>query len=362
MASGDLVDLADIIRWHAGLGAETRAWFDDAEPLTWLKHLLDRRGKRRSQWHVSALIVEEYVKSKKGTTSSTPPPQSTAASSSLETPSSQYRAKYAARRISAPPSDSSPGTSLSRVRSSDGNISFRPVVENSDSVGNSQTRGEGKARGWRTSIPAFLDSGSTNLTPSPYHHRNSSGGLSPTSSRLNFPDIIHRFRRHPTESEEGSSSPLGSQSEDQKDSAPGGPGKNRKRKDRSHLDQIQPSQETAAEINTSNDIPDMRAIASRPTDSTSVFPAHPGQEIVVLPEEAHPDATLSQPTPPWRKHSFRSTSVPLSPTAHQALPEPKGELDDQDQLETEYELRLRCASRVLFLWILSHVVQGHWRI
>ena len=342
VAGGDPVGLAEIARWHAGLGTETRAWFDSAEPLTWLKHLLDRHGKRRSQWHVSALIVEEYIKFKKGTTSSTPLPQSPVASSSLEAPSSQYRLKSTARH-SAPPSNSSPGTSISRVRSSDGHaISFGPLVANShDSLGNSQTRSEGKARGWRHSIPAFFDSGSANATPSPYHHRNSSGGLSPTSSRLNFPDIIHRFRRHPAESEEGSSSPIGSQSEDQNDSAPSGSRRKSKQKDQSHLGQLRSPQETAAEINTSNDISDVHAIAP-PADST-FFPTFPDQEVVVLPERAHLDATVSQPTSLQRKRSYRSASLPVMSSAHQMSPKSNAELDEEVQLETEYELRSRCA-------------------
>ncbi|KAG8219476.1 hypothetical protein J3R82DRAFT_405 [Butyriboletus roseoflavus] len=332
VASGDLVSLAQIARWHAGLGTETQAWLDNAEPLTWLKHLLDRRGRRRSQWHVSALVVEEYIKFKKGVSSSTPVPQSPTASSSVETPSSQYRLKSTARQISAPPSDSSPGTSLSRVRSSDGYISFGPLVANSrDSLGSPQTRREGKARGWRHSVPAFFESGSANGTPSPYHHRNnSSGGLSPASSRLNFPDIIHRFRRHPVESEEGSSSPFGSQSEDQNDSAPS-----------------RPRQESAAEINTSNDIPNVHVIAPLPTDSTTTpaLPSDSGQEIAVFPESNHPDITFSQHTPLHRKRSYRSTSFFGTPGGPPLLPESKRDLDE-DQLERNYELKLKLRHRM----------------
>ena len=353
LASGDPLGLVEIARWHAGLGTETRAWLDDAEPLTWLKHL-DRHGKRRSQWHVSALIVEEYIKFKKGTTSSTPLPRSPAVSSSLETPSSHHRLKSAARRISAPPSDSSPRTSLSRIRSLDGHVSFGPLVANShDSLGNSQTRSEGKGRGWRHSIPALFDSASANGTPSPYHQRNSSGGLSPTSSRLNFPDIIHRFRRHPNESEEGSSSPFGSQSEDQNDSAPSGHRKKNKRKDQSHPGQLQSPQEAGAEINTPNDIPDMYTIAPLPADSTNstsapAFPSHPDQEIVVLPD----GTSLSQPPPLQRKRSYRSTSLHVTPSARETLPESNREPDERDQLEAEYELRLRWV-------ILMYVSDGH---
>ena len=348
MASGDPVGLVQIARWHAGLSTETQAWLDSAEPLTWLKHLLDRRGKRRSQWHVSALIVEEYIKAKKGVTSSTPLPQSPT-SSPLETPPSQYRLKSPVRQISAPPSDSSPGTSLSRVRSSEGHVSFGPLIENShDSLPNSQTRGEGKTRGWRHSIPAFFDSGNTIGAPSPYHHRNSSGGLSPASSRLNFPDIIHRFRRHPAESDEGSSSPFGSQSEDQNDSVPSGPHRKSKRKHQSRLSGLQMPQETAAEINTSNDIPEVHVIAPLPADSTSApaFPSQPDQETIVLLEGNQPDVTVSQPPPLQDKRSYRSTSLPFMTRTRPILLESEGEFDKEGRLETEYDLRLRWAPYV----------------
>lgn len=360
VVSGNPVSLAQVARWYAGLGTETQAWLDSAEPLTWLKHLLDRRGRQRSQWHVSALIVEEYIKFKKGITSSTSLPQLPAVSSSLETPTSRYRLKSAARQFSTPPSDSSLGTSLSRVRSSDGRISFSPLVATShDPLGNPQTRGEGKARGWRHSIPAFLDSGSANGTPSPYHHRNSSGGLSPTSSRLNFPEIIHRFRRHPAESEEGSTSPFGSQSEDQNDSAPSRQPQETARKNPAHLGELQSPQESAVEIDT-NDIPDVHVIAPLPADSTvsPVFSSHPDQEIVVLPELNHPDTTLSQPTSPYPNRSYRSTSLPVMPSVHPMLPESKGELDEEDQLEREYELKLRCALLMDFMTtIVSHYLR-----
>ena len=353
IVSGDPASLVQIARWHAGLGTETRAWLDSAEPLTWLKHLLDRRGKRRSEWHVSALIIEEYIKAQKGVTSSTSQPQSPTVSTSFETPSSQHRLKSPVRRISSPPSDSSPGTSLSRVRSSEGHVSFSPLMENSrDSLNNSQMRGEGIARGWRNSIPTFLDSGDVNATPSPYHHRNSSGQLSPASSRLNFPDIIHRFRQHPTESDEGSSSPFGSQSEDQNDSLQGDPHRKNQRRPRSRLSGLHP-QETVAENNPSNDTQVVNATVHLPAGYTitPAFPNFPGSERVVLPEGKPPNATSSQSSD---KRSYRSTSLPSLPATYSNLLESKGEPDKEGELEAEYDRRLRCVSYVMSDRAASH--------
>lgn len=339
--------LTQVVRWHAGLETETQTWLASAEPLTWLKHLLDRRGKRPSQWHVSALIVEEYVKFKKSAASSTPPPQSSIASSSLETPSSQHLLRPTTRNVSAVPSDSSPSTSFSRVRSSDGRVSFGPLVPSShDIFGNSPTRSEGKARGWRQSFPALFDSGSTTGAPSPYHPRTSAGGLSPASSRLGIPDFIHRFRRHPAESEEGSSSPIGSQSEDQNDSLPNGPRKKRKRKDPVHIGELQSPQQSALEVHTSISIPDVNVIAPLLANSPAALDStsHLEQEIDVLPAEDQPPAL---PMPLHRKHSYRSISLPLAPNVHLTLPESKDE--PEEGLEGDYELKSRCA---LFIHIL----------
>ncbi|KAG9314025.1 hypothetical protein JVU11DRAFT_4803 [Chiua virens] len=330
MVNGDPVVLTQIAHWHATLGTETRAWLDSAEPMSWLKHLVGRRGKQRSQWHVSALIIEEHVKFKKGLAPSTPLPESLAPSFSLETPPSHYPLESATKQISGLPSDLSPGTSLSRVRSSDGRVSFGPLVTNTQDSRDNSTRGEGKARGWRQSIPAFFDSGNGNATPSPYHYRNSSGGLSPASSRLNFPDIIHRFRRHPAESEEGSSSPFGSQSEDQNDSLGSGPRRKRKRKDESHLGGLQLPQETTTE--------DDPFTSPLPVNSTSTtFPSHPNRDTDVPGGK-----DLDQPLPLQRKRSYRSTSLPFPSTSPHSTPaEAQEEFDEDGQLESEYEQRLR---------------------
>ncbi|KAF9245759.1 hypothetical protein BU15DRAFT_85454 [Melanogaster broomeanus] len=353
IANEDPVNLAKIARWYAGSGTETRAWLDSAEPLTWLKHLLNRRGKQRSEWHISALIMEEYVKFKrgKGTGSSTLPSHSlsvTLESSSLETSPSQPWANSTKQPISPAPSDSSPGTSLSRVRSIDDHLFFGPLVEDfRDSFNNSQSRSKGMTQGWRRSIPAFLDSGSANGTPL-YNYRNSSGGLSPASSRINFPDIVHRFRRHPMDSDEGSS-PLGSQSEDQNDA---GPSKRRrgKQKRQSRLSELQPApQESGAEINALNGMIDSHNIIAGPAGSTSTSAAallrHPvfEPEITSLPEENHPSVTEFKPVHnvlPRRSH--RSTSLPISARiVDRTRLKCDLELDAEDKLEREYELRSR---------------------
>ncbi|EPQ60381.1 hypothetical protein GLOTRDRAFT_67962 [Gloeophyllum trabeum ATCC 11539] len=60
------LNLAKVVGWYSSQEPIVRSTLDQAEPLTWLKHLLDKRGERASSrlpWHVTALIVEEYLKS-----------------------------------------------------------------------------------------------------------------------------------------------------------------------------------------------------------------------------------------------------------------------------------------------------------
>ncbi|KAF8841975.1 hypothetical protein BDN67DRAFT_966497 [Paxillus ammoniavirescens] len=347
ISSGDPANLAKIARWYAGSGAQTRAWLDSAEPLTWLKHLLDRRGNRRTDWHMSALIMEEYAKFKKGTALPTPPVHSlfmAVESFSLEATPSQSTAKSTTQRVSAPPSDSSPGTSSSRVRSTDGHVSFRPFVESfRGSLNTSQSRSEGKTQGWRRSIPGFFDSSSANGSPSLYHYRNSSGGLSPAGSRINFPDIAHRFRRHPIESDEGSSSPPGSQSEDQNEFGISRHRRRGKPPQQSRLSKLQSPQESGAEINVLSELSESHDTTAGPAVSTS-FPHDGISEPEVTPpsEQNHESATQPKhahtfrPPRPYRSTSLPSCARTLDPTLL------KRDLDlDEDKLEREYERRSR---------------------
>jgi hypothetical protein len=50
-----------VVKWHAGLDPLVQATLEQAEPLTWLKHLRAKRPGRdpRFPWHVTALHFEE---------------------------------------------------------------------------------------------------------------------------------------------------------------------------------------------------------------------------------------------------------------------------------------------------------------
>lgn len=54
---------AKVARWYGTQDRVVRSSLEKAEPFTWLKHL-DKRGSStpdRSPWHLSALIIEEYL-------------------------------------------------------------------------------------------------------------------------------------------------------------------------------------------------------------------------------------------------------------------------------------------------------------
>lgn len=57
------LNLVKVARWYSEQGVLVRGTLERAEPFTWLQHLDRRRVKPpdRLPWHLSALIVEEYI-------------------------------------------------------------------------------------------------------------------------------------------------------------------------------------------------------------------------------------------------------------------------------------------------------------
>ncbi|KAH7886147.1 hypothetical protein F5I97DRAFT_1218846 [Phlebopus sp. FC_14] len=347
ITNGQPVNLAKIARWYARSGPETQAWLNSAEPLTWLKHLLDRRGGQRSEWHVSALIMEEYMKFKKGETR-TPLPQSvslTTESSSPNIPPFQSSPYLTQRHTVTTPSESSLDTSLGRVRSVDGSISFGPVTDYSRGfIEDSQSRSEGKTQGQRRSLPTFFDPVSVNETP-PYNNHGARTGISPASSRLNFSDIVHRLRRHTNESDEGSFV-LGSQSEDQKE-----PGSISLQK------RAEKKKQVASKLHSSPSVTELNVVSER-CDSQDSIPLLPVSSSVTAtfprPPTAKPEATSgvgvgsaeSKPTVVSHRRSYRSTSLPNT-TPPLDCNSVKHHLEyDVENAEREYELKSRMLERL----------------
>lgn len=209
------LNLASVARWYGSQEAVVRASLEKAEPFTWLKHL-DKRGtdaSTRSPWHLSALIVEEFVHSQtRHDTMETIPedPSSSPNSTSLSPqPTSIPSMPPLPSRAS---SNYSLGPSLSRMRSYDGHISFEPLVEslrNSLEVYSPPT-GEGPSKPWRHSLPVQPNSSRSSISSiingSSNHNPAMEGAHSPASNRLPLRDFAQRLlRRPPNYSDDGSS-------------------------------------------------------------------------------------------------------------------------------------------------------------
>jgi len=180
-----------VAKWNAGLDPLVQAVLEQAEPLTWLKHLRAKRPGRSPHfpWHVTALLFEERVRA-----------QARLAAMAMETIPEDALSGLE----SSPLSGSSPEQALSSPsinpfvqgsrdhlypsltrRRSDDHISFEPIIEPS-------RRSLDDSR--QTSLYGGILNGSR------------SHGASPSSSRDYLRDLASRVRRKGAESDEASSS------------------------------------------------------------------------------------------------------------------------------------------------------------
>ncbi|KAI6153943.1 hypothetical protein BKA82DRAFT_4095625 [Pisolithus tinctorius] len=335
IANGLTINLAEVVRWYFASTLDMRAWLDGAEPLTWLKHLLDNRGNDRVRWRVSALLMEEYARFKKGVGHGQPSPivGSTVSSPSFPSYLSPHIAKSPISITAS--SDASPSTSASKARLPESHISFSPLVANSrNSIDDSQGHGHARIKGWRRSLPTFIEGASARVNPFPYSAVTPPGSLSPASSHFGFRDAVRRFP------EEGSSSAHGSQSEDQNDSSLDASRLNprQKREPRFLLRRVQPSRPPSPGVNDRGGPSD----PPPPVASRAEIEGHIQNDTVnpeALPSKSaivdKGDSTLSGDTPP--KPSYRSISLPLG----NCMPFKPASENDEGKLEAEYGLRWR---------------------
>ena len=180
-----------VAKWNAGLDPLVQAVLEQAEPLTWLKHLRAKRPGRspRFPWHVTALLFEERVRAQARLAAMAMETIPEDALSGLE--SSPLLRSSPEQTLSSPSFQAlmqSPRDhlhpSLTRRRSDD-HISFEPIVESG-----------------RRSLD---DSRQTSLY-SGFFNGSRSHGASPSSSRVYLRDLASRVRRKGAESDEASSS------------------------------------------------------------------------------------------------------------------------------------------------------------
>lgn len=125
---------AKVARWYGTQDLVVRSSLEKAEPFTWLKHL-DKRGPStpdRSPWHLSALIIEEYLHAENRHDSmnimNAIPEDSSLhdLSPSISPPFMNAQLIPASSRTS---SNYSLEHSLTRQSSFEGRISFEPLVD-----------------------------------------------------------------------------------------------------------------------------------------------------------------------------------------------------------------------------------------
>lgn len=197
------LNLAKVVGWYSSQEPIVRSTLDQVEPLTWLKHLLDKRGERASSrlpWHVTALIVEEYLKSQTHPDDIMSIGTSVTGSPVVDISQSSRDAK--SLDISSPSSAVPLQPSFTRKPSFDGYVSFEPVVDPGreyTSVDSGQHRPDGYSRHWRHSLPSLMDtprSSFSSILAASVKQSHAKGQLSPASSRGYLRDFGRRKTRH----------------------------------------------------------------------------------------------------------------------------------------------------------------------
>ncbi|KAG7452358.1 uncharacterized protein BT62DRAFT_299890 [Guyanagaster necrorhizus] len=175
--------ILEVARWWGNVNVMTRTIIEQSEPFTWLRHLDTRKmpvQQLHMPWHLTALIMEEYLAAaaaaNRMSTQVPPlPPTIPAPNFSISTipensamfspySSSPDQSDTALPHSSRASSHYSLGPSLTRIKSTDGRVSFEPLVEPV-----------------RDSLEVASRSGDSALS-SQYGHASSIGAVAPSSS------------------------------------------------------------------------------------------------------------------------------------------------------------------------------------
>lgn len=173
----------------------------------------------RSPWHLSALILEEYARSQtRPEIMETIPEDPNAVSPSEQ---STTASPYLVR--SRPSSHNSFSPSMPRRFSNEDHVSFEPFMESTRTSfeGDSRRSSDKHLRAWTHTLPGVVDSPHSSFYGSnvsissntPNQHRPDLGSL-PSGSRPRIRDFANRIRHRQYGSDDGSSSPRNSLSEE----------------------------------------------------------------------------------------------------------------------------------------------------
>ncbi|KAI0931685.1 hypothetical protein AcW1_000980 [Taiwanofungus camphoratus] len=196
------INLLNVCRWYDKQDLVIKTSLDRVEPLTWLKHLWDKRGRRisRPPWYVTALIVEEYAKyvGNHQLMTTIPEDEVTRRSSPTATSFPETVSPSSGSWSWSPPHQALE-PSLSRKRSSnDAQISFEPLIESGreSGDGDSQPSNKGPNRYWKYSLPNGSDSARSSV------YSGHVIGSSPAGSHYHLREFARRMRRRANGNEE----------------------------------------------------------------------------------------------------------------------------------------------------------------
>ena len=313
-----------VVKWHAGLDPLVQATLEQAEPLTWLKHLRAKRPGRspRFPWHITALHFEERVRAQARLAAmamETIPEDVLNSLDSASNSPEQPHASSSYHPLSVQDTRDHLHPSLSRRRSDDGRISFEPITEPSRKpVDDSR----------QSSLYSGLFNGS----------RARGASSSRSSSRIYLRDLAARVRRKGNESDEASSSHQ-SASEDNGRDEHGKRNGTRRRFFKSLDLDLAPRTPAKDRQKLANE-EDAHAEWMSPPGTAVQEPQElrtPGDEDILTPGRS------SEPPPPQRVSSRLErllrgprTSLPSSPQP--SLAEEESEVDEEAEQE-EYERR-----------------------
>lgn len=217
---------AAVVRWYSTQEQPMRVALDEAEPLTWTKHLTEHMPGARLPWHLTAHIAETFVRSQNLRGGETPMmtiPENTALSappslhgSPVVTPPTRHSLSLAYPPFNAPRSRPhsilSLEPSLARRRSHDDLVSFEPRVDSARASLAGVVRrfadGGASPRSSRSSLLPIASPAS--LEPPP---------ASPSSSRFGFSDYARRIRARKNRKDSDAGSSRNSLVEDARSSA-----------------------------------------------------------------------------------------------------------------------------------------------
>lgn len=216
------LNLADVARWFANQENMVKSLIVENEPMPWLRHLLQKRGQDQQQqrsispWNLSAMIVDEYMRSSSDaefvlTSSASIPGDLSDAGSSVSAAAARGR-----HPVSRPTSFHSDRSVVRRK--SDDLISFEPMVHSRRSSGGTDSRVsvDTQLKRWRQSLVGRVDPETSSQSSMVSRKRNDSveqpsmqtGRSSPISSRspLHSLGIKKRTQSTPLDSDDGRSS------------------------------------------------------------------------------------------------------------------------------------------------------------